>query len=207
MQLTDIGVLLSAYVLGAVPFSVLISKYIFKNDVRKHGSGNPGATNTLRTFGVGAGLLVLLMDMAKGVGAVYLGSLMTEWYNWSSEEQMALAGGMAIIGHILSPFLNFKGGKGVATTVGVVVALHPVFALVIIGVFLMILLVSRFVSLASMAAAVCYAILIIAYRNESLILILFSIAVMLIILVKHQANIKRLANQEESKFKLKKQKA
>ena len=207
MDIQDVFVFIAAYLLGAIPFSVLVGKLFFKTDVRKHGSGNPGATNTLRTLGPLPALAVLLLDIGKGTAAVLLAWGCAHAPNFSPDEEMAIAGALAILGHIFSPFLLFKGGKGVATTVGVLLALHPYLAIIIVLIFTISLLISRYVSLSSILAVICYAILVIAFKHDSLIVIGFAVGLAFLVTYKHRANIQRLLNGNENKFSLGKSKA
>ncbi|MFR7474539.1 MAG: glycerol-3-phosphate 1-O-acyltransferase PlsY, partial [Christensenellales bacterium] len=132
------------YLLGAVPFSVLFSRGMLHKDVRRYGSGNPGTSNMTRAFGIKYGLLVLLFDMAKGFGAVYLGQ-------WIMGPLGAYLGALcAVAGHNWPIYLKFKGGKGVATTVGVMLAFVPYITLIAMACFLVVLAVSRYFSLGSL---------------------------------------------------------
>lgn len=202
MNLEAIILLSSCYILGAIPFSVIIGKVFFGIDVREHGSGNPGATNTLRTLGTQAGILVLMLDIFKGMLAVILGRMVTSFYNCTHAELEAISGGLAILGHITSPFLNMKGGKGVATFTGVILMVHPLIGLLTIGVFLTILIFTKFVSLASITAAATYP-LFIYFRDRSdyQVVNAFAITFAIVIIYKHRQNIKRLISGDENKFK------
>jgi glycerol-3-phosphate acyltransferase PlsY len=193
-----------SFLLGAIPFAVVIGKVFYKVDVRQHGSGNPGATNTLRTLGTKAGLIVLLLDMLKGVAAVLLAMYFSTWPAITVIDRMTIAGALAIMGHIFSPFLGFKGGKGVATTVGVLVALHPVYGVIIILTFTAMLMMSKYVSLSSITAAFVYTLLVLFFHTQELIQVIFAIGITLLIVVKHKANIQRLINGTENRFALKK---
>src|SRR6202012_5211372 len=137
----------------------------FKTDVRQHGSGNPGATNTLRTLGVKAGLVVLFLDMLKGFIPVLLAKYLCVWPDLSTQDKMTIAGALAIMGHIFSPFLGFKGGKGVATTMGVIICLEPYLGAAVVGVFIVVLWLGRYVSLASISSAFAFTLLTLFLRT------------------------------------------
>ena len=156
--------LLSCYLLGAIPFSVVVGKLFFGIDVRKEGSGNPGATNTMRVLGKKAGFSVLILDMGKGAIAVFIASLVYSSIgntinNITPKELEATCGALAILGHVYSPFLKFKGGKGVATSIGTVLALNPATGLIMMLAFTAILILSKYVSLGSIIAAALYPVL------------------------------------------------
>ena len=196
----DIIIFIVAYILGAIPFSVIIGKLFFKTDVRKFGSGNPGATNTLRTLGVKAGIGVLALDMLKGFIAVLLAKYFGQWPDLSVQDRMTIAGALAIAGHIFSPFLGFKGGKGVATSMGVIICLEPYLAIWVILVFIIVLWLSRYVSLSSISSAFSFTLLTLFLRNGLYIPIIFSICITLLIVIKHKDNIIRLVKGEENRF-------
>jgi acyl phosphate:glycerol-3-phosphate acyltransferase len=200
IQPVDVILLVAAYIMGAIPFSLLVGKLFYKTDVRKFGSGNPGATNTLRTLGPKAGLSVLLLDILKGVIPVLLVYYFSIWPGIQVHDRMIIAGALAIAGHIFSPFLGFKGGKGVATSIGVILAIEPLFALGIVAVFVLTLWFSRFVSLSSIAAAFAFTLLTLLFKNDQYILVLFSICITLLIIIKHKDNITRLIRGEENRF-------
>jgi glycerol-3-phosphate acyltransferase PlsY len=200
ISLQDIIIFLAAYLLGSIPFSVVVGKVFFKTDVRKLGSGNPGATNTLRTLGPKAGLSVLALDIFKGFAGVLLAKYFGKWPDVSVQDRMTIAGAFAITGHIFSPFLGFKGGKGVATTIGVIIALEPILALAVIFVFTIVLWLSRYVSLSSICSAFAFTILTLLFRTEMYIPMIFSICVTLLIVLKHKDNIIRLMKGTENRF-------
>jgi glycerol-3-phosphate acyltransferase PlsY len=201
------GLTLAAYLLGSVSNAVWVGNVLYRTDVRKHGSKNAGSTNVLRILGWKAALPVFILDMAKGAAAVclvFLAGLCPET-NAFVGFQIAL-GMAAMLGHIFPVFAGFKGGKGVATVAGLMTAIHPGAMAMTFGVFLIVLLISHFVSLSSMVAALCFPfIVIVVFGNwlnmeETLTLKLFSVVVMTIILITHRNNIKRLWRGEESKI-------
>jgi len=203
MKVTDIIIFIIAYLLGSIPFSVIIGKVFFNTDVRKHGSGNPGATNTLRTLGVKAGIFVLILDVLKGFIAVLLAKYFGTWQGVTDShlDRMTVAGALAILGHLFSPFLGFKGGKGVATSMGVIFCLMPWWAsLTVVLVFTTILWISRYVSLSSILSAFAFTLLTLLFRNGMYIPVIFSICITLLIVIKHKDNIIRLMKGEENRF-------
>ena len=203
MNITDIVIYIISYLLGAIPFALVVGKVFFNTDVRQHGSGNPGATNTLRVLGAKAGLSVLLLDIGKGVAAVLLAKYLSSG-SLPLQDRMTIAGALAVAGHIFSPFLAFKGGKGVATTTGVICSLHPTLAIWVVATFIAVLYASKYVSLASITSAFVFTILMLFWHSDSLIEIFFAIGITLLIVIKHKENIIRLIRGKENRFTLKK---
>jgi glycerol-3-phosphate acyltransferase PlsY len=195
-----------AYILGSIPTSIWVGKVFYNIDVREHGSGNAGATNTFRVLGARAGFPVFIIDMLKGFGAVKL-LYLTDFYipeTGNFVNFQLVLGLTAMIGHIFPLFASFRGGKGVATLTGVVLALHPLATLFTFAVFFITLLISKFVSLSSMVAAFTFPfILIFAFSDTTPSLIIFSMIIAVLMLFTHQKNIERLIKGEESKFKVK----
>ena len=201
-----IGIIL-AYLIGSVPASIWIGRRFYGVDIRTAGSGNAGATNTIRVLGPKVGLAVLAIDVAKGWFAVFLARLIS--FDQLGNEQFAgvqiLFGIAAIIGHIFPVYINFKGGKGVATTVGVCIGLFPYSVLATALVFFSVFFLFRFVSLASIISAVVFPFVVIFIFNvDSIFLIILSIAIGVFIPIMHHNNIKRLVQGKENKFRLKK---
>jgi glycerol-3-phosphate acyltransferase PlsY len=207
---TDILILISCFVLGAIPFSIIIGKIFFGVDVRTAGSGNPGATNTFRVLGKPAGLAVLALDISKGMIAVVLSRYMSIHPVLTPDDLTVICGGISILGHIYSPFLIFKGGKGVATATGVVFALQPQIGLVCVVIFALIFITTKYVSLGSMLTAlllpIAYYIIYGSHDSFDRAFIGFGILLAVLIIYKHKTNIRRLINGEESKMRLKKAK-
>lgn len=190
---------ITAYLLGSTAWSVWIGKWVKGIDLREHGSGNAGATNSFRVLGTQAGIAVLLLDALKGFLAVYL-------LKFSAYEAnvllMLLIGFTAVLGHIFPLFVGFRGGKGIATLLGVVIALHPEAALLSMATFLLSLMLSRIVSVSSMAAAISLPFwLVYRFQEPSQILVIFSIAIALLVLATHRKNIMRLFRGEENKVR------
>ena len=153
--------LLGAYLLGAIPTSVWIGRHFFNIDIREHGSGNAGATNTIRVLGLKVGIPVLIIDVLKGFAAVNLIHL-TDYYIPQSGDFISfqlLLGIAAIIGHIFPVYVGFKGGKGVATLFGIVLAIDPLPTLICIGIFVITLIITKYVSLSSMIAGFSFPIM------------------------------------------------
>ena len=182
------------YLLGAVPFSVLFSRGMLHKDVRRYGSGNPGTSNMTRAFGIKYGLLVLLFDMAKGFGAVYLGQ-------WIMGPLGAYLGALcAVAGHNWPIYLKFKGGKCVATTVGVMLAFVPYITLIAMACFLVVLAVSRYFSLGSLVCLGLVWVLVICLHFADTYLVVLCSVLVLVAFVQHRANIRRLKNGTENRF-------
>ena len=194
--------LVVAYLLGSVTTSVWVGKLFFNKDIRKHGSGNAGAANTFRILGVKAGVSVLIIDIVKGFFAVklYWFSAIPDKYPHSLDFLMIFLCISAVIGHIFPIYAGFRGGKGVATLFGSVLAIHPLAATVSAFIFIIIFIVFRYFSLSSMIAGVSYPIvLILIFNVESLSLIIFSVTIAVLLLLTHRKNIIRLVNNEEPK--------
>lgn len=183
-----------AYLLGSIPTGLLLGK-LYGIDVRKEGSGNIGATNLYRTVGRKVGLWTLLGDCLKGMLPV-----LVAWKLGVAEPMQAWIGLAAFCGHVFSVFLCFKGGKGVATALGVYLALAPLAVLGALAVFTVLVLIWRYISLGSIVAAAVMP-LIIYFRPHSNGLLLATALISVIVIVKHHTNIKRLLAGSESKFK------
>lgn len=199
--------LVLAYIAGSIPTAVWTGKIFHGLDIRDHGSGNAGATNTIRVLGWKSGIPVLLIDMAKGWLAASLPHLLNASPG-NDEIMLALqvvCGTAAITGHIFPVLAGFRGGKGVATTFGVLLALQPWATLICAGIFLVLLLISGYVSVSSMIAGIAFPVLIFtAFSTPSLLMKIFSVIVAVALLVTHRKNISRLLKGEENKFLRKK---
>jgi len=197
-------VFIMAFLLGSLPFAVWLGKIFYGVDVRHHGSRNSGATNTFRVLGKPLGFTVLFLDIFKGFLAIQLTiSLLST--STSIGLFSILTGLFCILGHVYSIFLKFKGGKGVATSLGVFIALDPIPVLVSFAVFLLILSVTRYVSLASIAAATLLPVIsYVAFHQIELTQIAFKIFIAILVLVTHRKNIKRLLRRSEPKMNLSK---
>ena len=195
---------LVAYLLGSIPTSVWIGKAFYNIDVREFGSGNAGATNTFRVLGKNAGIPVLIIDIFKGSAAVAL-SYLSE-YKFGTPEFINLQLGLgvaALIGHIFPVFAGFRGGKGVATILGIVIFIVPVSCSLSLIVFLIVLFATRIVSLSSMLAGISFPIFLnLVMGNTDAILTVFSVVVAALLIVTHRKNIQRLIKNEESRVEL-----
>ncbi len=185
---------IASYLVGSIPFGFLLAK-TKGIDIRQHGSGNIGATNVWRTIGPGYGLLALILDALKGVVGVALGNLA------GVGGAELLTGIAALVGHAFPVFLGFKGGKIIATGLGVMIALAPPVALIAVVIFGVVVLTSRYVSLGSILAAISVPMLLALFQYNNLYL-LFGVVVCLFAVIKHIPNIKRLLAGTESKMKL-----
>jgi len=192
--------ILLSYFIGAIPSSVWIGKRFYNLDVREHGSGNAGATNTFRVIGKKAGVVVLLVDIMKAWFATVVLSTMA---GDKSIDYMLALGLVAVLGHVFPIYIGFRGGKGIASLLGVIIAIHPLASLYSIIVFITTLLISRFVSLSSILAACAFPVLIIIhFQSTNRSLIIFSLMVAVLVIFTHKKNIERLFNKEESKVVL-----
>lgn len=202
--------LVGAYLLGSIPTGYLAGRWLKGIDIRDYGSGSTGATNVLRTLGKGPGCVVLLIDMLKGIGAIALarwfGSMpamtdlaprvaSSEWAAWL----IVLAGVAAIVGHSRSIWLKFTGGKSVASSLGILLALHWPTALIAIAIFILIVALFRIVSLGSITGAITVPI-VMAIAQLPLPFTLFGLVAALYILATHRRNIQRIFNGTESRL-------
>ncbi len=188
-------IIISCYLLGSVPFGYIVGKLFKKVDIREYGSGNIGATNALRILGPQLASLVVIGDIGKGIFSIYL----AQYFNIDSSLILTIAGLAVICGHNWSLFLGFKGGKGIATTFGVVFALNPtisILALIIGGV---VVITTRYVSLASIFAVISIFIFTILFK-QPYEYIIFSAIIMIIGIFKHKENIQRLKSKTERKI-------
>lgn len=200
--MNELLIIILAYFLGSIPTSVWVSRYFFDIDIRDYGSGNAGATNTYRVLGSKWGTFVMIADMLKAVIAVKLAFLLPESYDnelYLVNLQLGL-GLAAVLGHIFPIWANFKGGKGVASLFGMVLGIQPNVALCCVGVFILVLYLTRWVSLSSILASIAFPIFILVIFNEPEHLYrAFAIVVALLVLFTHQKNIGRILKGNESK--------
>ncbi len=191
-----------AYLIGSIPTAIWLSKSYFGIDIREYGSGNSGATNTFRVLGPRWGSLVMFVDILKGVLATSLYILLPYYLTdeWERTNFMIGLGLAAVLGHIFPIWADFRGGKGVATLFGMIIAIQPLVAACCVGVFMLVLYLTRFVSLSSILASVAIAVFILFVFNEKETLYrAFAIAVTMTVLLTHQKNISRLLRGNESK--------
>jgi len=196
--------LFGAYLLGSIPTAVWWGKRYYGIDVREFGSGNSGATNTFRVLGKKAGIPVLVIDIFKGTAAVLLAHFAPFVFDTNEFVNLELGLGIAVlIGHVFPLFAGFRGGKGVATILGVVICLTPITSLLVLLVFMIVLLSTRYVSLSSMTAGLSFPFFLnIVLKNQNQILLLFSVFVAILLIITHKKNISRLLKKQESKVDL-----
>lgn len=208
-NLLEAVLILVAYLLGSVPTSVWWGKGFYGIDVREFGSGNAGATNTIRVLGKKAGFPVLFIDILKGTGAVCLAFFSDFAYGTAPFVNYQIALGIAaVVGHIFPVFAGFRGGKGVATLLGVALAMQPQVAGLALIVFLVVLMLFKYVSLASMSAGLSFPIILMTlFPGRPVSMVAFSIVVSILLIITHKKNIQRLLKKQESKINLFKAKA
>ena len=200
--------ILIAYLLGAVPTAVWFGKLYHGIDVREHGSGNPGATNTFRVLGKRAGTIVLLIDVVKGLMAASLPVVLLKLQTFPENELVnfkIIFGLMAVVGHLFPVFLSFKGGKGVATLMGMMLAIHYEVAILSAVIFMILLFLTKYVSLSSIIGALSFPfmlLLIPRFQGGEPMLIIFGFILFVVILVTHNRNIHRMFKGEENKTHL-----
>ncbi len=183
-----------SYLLGSIPNGLWLCRALWHVDLRQHGSHNIGATNAWRTLGKGPGFLVFCLDMLKGLLAVWLGEMLV-----GTPLVMILCGVLAIVGHSLSLFLRFHGGKGVATGLGVILMLMPKVTVIVFLVWLLLVLATRYVSLGSIVAAALVPVLALVFGYPALY-VAFGVLAAALIIVRHRSNITRLLNGTENRI-------
>ena len=188
-------VLAVSFLIGSVPVAYLISKIFYAVDIRKHGSGNPGATNVWRTLGRKPGIITFIFDSLKGFLPVFVSKKI---FNEPSSLVPLIAGFLAIAGHIWTPFLKFKGGKGVATASGVFLGLAPLSTAICMAVFGSVLALTKYVALGSISAAISLPVLLFIF-GESKPVKYISIVIAAIVIWRHKSNIKKIINGTENK--------
>lgn len=201
----ELILLVLAYLLGSIPTAVWISRYFFSMDIREHGSGNAGATNTFRILGSKAGSFVFFIDMLKGFLAVDLAYLIPRYQmdNMALTNFQVLLGICAVVGHIFPIWAQFKGGKGIATLFGMILAIQPLVAACLVGVFFLMLFITRYVSLSSITASIAFPVMIFFIFHEPEIMYrLFAVATAILVVLTHHKNINRLLAGNENKVPL-----
>ena len=197
-----VAVLILAYLIGSIPTSVWIGRGFYGVDIREHGSGNAGSTNAMRILGWKAGIIVLIVDMFKGWLAVNLIHL-TQFYIPETGKFITfqlMLGVAAILGHIFPVYVGFRGGKGVATLFGLVLAINPEPTLICTGIFVVMLLLTKYVSLSSMTAGFAFPFIVIfVFKETTMSLVIFSLIIAVLLLFTHQKNIERLLAHKEKK--------
>lgn len=212
MPILPVALVVGAYFVGSIPFSFIIGKLFAGKDIRAHGSGNVGATNVLRNAGKLAGILALALDLGKGYGAVLAVRLLVTRPQWpfapdihggplhSHAFWIAFAGLLAMLGHMFPAWLGFRGGKGVATAAGVFLAIDPIAACGGVLIFLIAALVTRYVSVGSMAAAAMMPLLLRFGTHATFWTVVISVLISFAVILKHHTNIARLAGGDERKL-------
>lgn len=192
-----------AYLIGSVPTALIISRKFFGIDIRDYGSGNMGATNVFRVLGSKYGTIVMVIDILKGMMAVALYNFLPHYlHNELDRTNFMIGLGLsAVLGHIFPLFAGFKGGKGVATLLGMVIAVQPVVAVSCVAVFVIVLFLTRYVSLSSILGAVMLPISVLWIWNEhETVYRLFALLVALLVIFTHQKNIGRILRGVESRI-------
>lgn len=192
-----------AYLLGSVPTAVWVGKVFYGTDVREHGSKNAGATNTFRVLGKKPGSIVLAVDILKGVLAVSVPVFFSSDGVEQTTNYQLVAALSAVLGHVFPLFAGFKGGKGVATSLGVIIGIHPPVAAICLGVFLITFILSKYVSLGAILAALCFPLALeFIFKNNFIWLRAFSVLLALAVIITHHKNIGRLLKGNENKMNL-----
>jgi glycerol-3-phosphate acyltransferase PlsY len=195
-----------AYLLGSIPTAVWIGRYRYGLDVREHGSKNAGATNTFRVLGKKPGILVLFIDIVKGALATALPEMILE-SNLQDPDHLIqiriLSAIFAVTGHVFPIFAQFRGGKGVATSLGVIIGLQPIAALICVSIFLVVFVSTKYVSLGAITAAIAFPLVNYFMLGEkSFWLLSFSLLLSALVIIAHRKNINRLMKGEENKMNL-----
>lgn len=199
-----LGIILS-YFLGSFNAAIILSKYLFGKDIRDYGSKNAGATNVFRVFGIKMGFFVFVLDALKGYLAVHLVYLFpnitgTDVANERIELQLCF-GLAAVIGHVFPIFYNFKGGKGVATVLGIILGVNPTIALGLLAIFTLVVVSTNYVSLGSLLAAAAFPVLVVMFVDSTPVLfVTFAVQIALFIIYSHRKNIVRLIQGNENLF-------
>lgn len=198
----ELLLIITAYLIGSIPTALIISRAFFDVDIREYGSGNMGATNTFRVLGPKFGTIVMVGDMLKGILAVALYNLLP-FYLTNELQRTNLMIGLglaAVAGHIYPIWAQFRGGKGVATLFGMLLAIQPDIAASCVGVFLLVLFLTRYVSLSSIIAGVALPICVLwVYNEKEVFYRVFAVAVAALIVLTHQKNISRLLKGNENR--------
>lgn len=208
MNMTVLSALISAvvaYLLGSISTSILVSKIMGATDIRKHGSGNAGATNTLRVLGKKAAVFVVLGDGLKGVVAVLFAWFFDSVLNVQTPMAEYVAAVFVMIGHVFPLYFGFKGGKGIMTSIAVILTLSPAIGGILFGIFVLLVLCFNYISLGSVVSAACFPVLVAIFYPGNTAFLVSSIIIALIAIIKHHTNISRLLKGTESKFIKKKE--
>ena len=205
-ELNNVIAVLLAYFIGSIPSAIWISKWFFGVDVRDYGSNNAGATNTFRVIGRVAGFTVLFFDILKGWISVKILTLLITYEIHSPEfiNMQLVVGITAVLGHVFPIYEKFQGGKGVATLMGIILAINFSAAIGCVVIFLLIFIFTSYVSLGAIVAAIFFPVItIFIIRVESISVVYFSIFISILVILTHKPNIYRLLNKDENKMKIK----
>ncbi len=204
------SVIILAYLIGSIPTAVWMGKYFHKIDIREFGSGNAGATNTFRILGKKLGWIVLICDVSKGIIASNLPLLFSSYYLGYKDEVLILqlcASFSAVIGHVFPIYANFRGGKGVATSLGIIFGVNPLAAAICLALFLVVFFSFRYVSLGALSAAIAFPFIsYYALNEDARIMIIFTIVLSILVIVAHRNNFARLLKGNENKIDIVKKK-
>ena len=200
----ELILIILAYLIGSIPSALIVSKKFFGVDIRDYGSGNMGATNTFRVLGPRFGAIVMFFDIIKGMLAVGLFTLIPFYMHsinmWERTNLMIGLGMAAVLGHVFPIFANFRGGKGVATLFGMIMAIQPVIAACCVAVFLTVLFLTRYVSLSSVLAAISLPVSVLWIWNDHVTMYrIFAVLVSALVILTHQKNIIRILNGNENR--------
>ncbi|CAN5646535.1 glycerol-3-phosphate 1-O-acyltransferase PlsY [soil metagenome] len=200
--MNELILIVCAYFIGSIPTALIVSKKFFNIDIRDYGSGNMGATNTFRVLGSRYGTLVMIFDILKGMAAVSLFFFLPQYFHNELDRTNLMVGlGLAaVLGHIFPIFAQFRGGKGVATLFGMILAVQPVIGISCVGVFLLVLYLTRYVSLSSIVAGIALPVCVLWIWNDDVVLYrVFAILVAALVILTHQKNIVKLLRGSESR--------
>lgn len=184
----------AGYLIGNLQTSVLVSRAMYRDDVRRHGSGNAGTTNMLRVFGIGPGALTFAGDLIKGVAGVALGRLIAGEYGGY------VAGLFVVLGHDFPALFGFRGGKGVASTLGIAWAISPIIAAATSVLTFGVIFITKTVSLGSLLGALLFFVLLLIFEWGNTFKLIFAAALIVLILIRHMENIRRLVKGDEAKL-------
>lgn len=196
-----------AYILGSIPTAIWLGRYTKGIDIREHGSHNAGATNTFRVLGKRAGWTVLFIDVIKGTLAANLPHVFPDSLFWGYKDELLIlqliAGFTAVFGHVFPVFANFRGGKGVATSLGIVLGINPPSAAVCLSIFLLVFLTTCYVSLGAIISALCFPIVSYYFiHDDTRIMIIFTVVLGVLVIWAHRKNIDRLLKGTENRMNL-----
>lgn len=200
MLIKNLMVLIAAYLLGSINTSIIVSKIMLGDDIRNHGSGNAGATNTLRTVGKKGAVLVVIGDILKTIIAIYIGKLILNF----DQNAVFIAGLGTVLGHNFPLYFKFKGGKGIVVSTTAMFFADPVIGLIVFVVAISIMAISKYVSLGSVLGAVLFVVCAFIFKSQNTDFIVFAMMLALLAIYMHKSNIVRLFNGTENKLNFKK---